>query len=188
MSRHLIMTWLGPAPRPGPHLPARGNQCRRRRQRDLRDRSLLGARSHRIAQTRRNTKKHPGFKICAVFCPLCSWDRGSAARIVRSGILWWLAVLPVPRVFEGMKNNSKGVKFFMKCFCKGMKNLFLGMKKGRLLQIFVFIPLRGGNEMRVERRQGSCHVCTGRIRAIVGRQVETLRSQFFACIQNTLRE
>ena len=70
MSRHLIMTWLGPAPRPGPHLPARGNQCRRRRQRDLRDRSLLGARSHRIAQTRRNTKKHPGFKICAVFCPL----------------------------------------------------------------------------------------------------------------------
>jgi hypothetical protein len=34
--------------------------------------------------------------------------------------------------------------------------------------------------MRVERRQESCHVCPGRIRVIVGRQVETLRSQVFA--------
>ena len=41
--------------------------------------------------------------------------------------------------------------------------------------------------MRVERRQGSYRVCTGRIRAIVGRQVETLRSQFFACIQDAKR-
>jgi hypothetical protein len=34
----------------------------------------------------------PGFQnLC--FCPQqCSWDRGSAARIVRAGILWWLAV------------------------------------------------------------------------------------------------
>ena len=34
------------------------------------------------------------------------------------------------------------------------------------------------DEMRVERRQGSCHVCPGRIRVIVGRQVETLRVNF----------
>jgi hypothetical protein len=42
--------------------------------------------------------------------------------------------------------------------------------------------------VRLDLRQGSCHMCTGRIREIVGRQVETLRSQFFACIQKTLRE
>jgi len=32
--------------------------------------------------------------------------------------------------------------------------------------------------MRVERRQGSCHVCPGKIRMIVERQVETLRVKF----------
>jgi hypothetical protein len=36
--------------------------------------------------------------------------------------------------------------------------------------------------MRVERRQESWHVCPGRIRVIVGRQVETLRVNFFFCM------
>jgi hypothetical protein len=41
--------------------------------------------------TRRNTRVSE-FVLC--FCPQqSSWDRGSAARIVRAGILLWLAVL-----------------------------------------------------------------------------------------------
>ena len=47
-----------------------------------------------IAQTRRNTKKHPGFRIFADDLPSAVFmGPGSAARIVRAGILWWLAVL-----------------------------------------------------------------------------------------------
>jgi len=30
--------------------------------------------------------------LLRIFPQQCSWDRGSAARIVRAGILWWLAV------------------------------------------------------------------------------------------------
>jgi hypothetical protein len=44
-----------------------------------------------VDQTGWNTKKHPGFRILLCFALIAL--PGSAARIVRSGIWWWLAVL-----------------------------------------------------------------------------------------------
>jgi hypothetical protein len=41
-----------------------------------------------------NTKKHPGFRILLCFALFALFvGQGSAARIVRSGIWWWLVVL-----------------------------------------------------------------------------------------------
>jgi hypothetical protein len=59
------------------------------------------------------SRKYPVFqdlRILLRICPMqCSWDRGSAASIVRAGILWSLAVLGGDNCHSEVQCSNRGL-------------------------------------------------------------------------------
>jgi len=57
-----------------------------------------------------NTKKHPGFRILLCFALFALFvGQGSAARILRSGIWWWLVVLGGDNRHSGGPGSTLGL-------------------------------------------------------------------------------
>ena len=82
-----------------------------------------------------NTKKHPGFRILLRFALFALFmEQGSAARIVRSGIWWWLVVLGGNWGLE--KDSYKRAYGSVDAVCKAMNltKTWKGATKIRLYQ------------------------------------------------------